>query len=46
MMAADEGATVLETKDDGPKIPDEKKTKTCRRERKGHYMTDLNFIKQ
>ena len=27
MMAADEGATVLETKDDGPKIPNEKKTK-------------------
>ncbi len=27
MMAADEGATVLETKDDRPKIPDEKKTK-------------------
>jgi len=27
MMAADEGATVLETKDDGPKISDEKKTK-------------------
>jgi len=26
-MAADEGATVLETKDDGPKIPNEKKTK-------------------
>ncbi len=27
MMAADEGATVLETKDDGPKMPDKKKTK-------------------
>ncbi len=27
MMAADEGATVLETKDDDPKIPDKKKTK-------------------
>ena len=27
MMAADEGATVLESKDDGPKMPDKKKTK-------------------
>ena len=27
MMAADDGATVLETKDDGPKMPDKKKTK-------------------
>ncbi len=34
MMAADEGATVLETKDEGPKIPNEKKTKTCPSEKK------------
>ena len=27
MMAADDGATVLESKDEGPKIPDKKKTK-------------------
>ncbi len=27
MMAADEGSTVLESKDDGPKMPDKKKTK-------------------
>ncbi|WP_428324402.1 thioredoxin-disulfide reductase [Nitrosopumilus sp.] len=27
MMAADEGATVLESKDEGPKMPDKKKTK-------------------
>ncbi len=27
MMSADSGAAVLETKDDGPKIPDKKKTK-------------------
>ncbi|KER06521.1 Thioredoxin reductase protein [Marine Group I thaumarchaeote SCGC AAA799-E16] len=27
MMAADSGATVLESKDEGPKIPDKKKTK-------------------
>ena len=27
MMAADEGSTILESKDDGPKIPDKKKTK-------------------
>ena len=27
MMAADEGATVLETKDEGPKGPEKKKTK-------------------
>ena len=34
MMAADEGATLLETKDDDPSIPDKKKTKTCLREKK------------
>jgi thioredoxin reductase (NADPH) len=27
MMAADSGATVLEKKDDSPKMPDKKKTK-------------------
>ncbi len=27
MMAADAGAAVLETNNDGPKIPDKKKTK-------------------
>ena len=27
MMAADEGAAILETNNDGPKIPDKKKTK-------------------
>jgi len=27
MMSADDGATVLETKDEGPKISNEKKTK-------------------
>ncbi len=28
MMSADSGAAVLETKDEGPKIPDKKKTTT------------------
>ncbi len=33
-MAADDSASVLETKDDEPKIPEKKKTKTCLIEKK------------